>query len=182
MTSSADSPAGAPSSWILRWSDLVPAGAPVLDLACGTGRHVRFFRRRGHPVTAVDIDLTGLADLAGDAGLERIAADLESGGGWPLAGRNFGGVVVTNYLHRPLFSRLIEAVAPGGVLLYETFAAGNERFGRPRNPDFLLREGELLDAVRGRLSVVAYEALEVADPRPAVIQRIAARRPAAAPS
>lgn len=163
-----------PSDWVRRFAALVPAGGPVLDLACGAGRHVRLFLDKGHPVTAVDRDLTGLADIAGDPRLETLAADLEGGADWPLAERRFAGVVVTNYLHRPILPRIVAAVAPGGALLYETFAVGNERFGRPRNPDFLLRPGELLEAVRGRLQVVAYENLEVAEPKPAVVQRIAA--------
>jgi SAM-dependent methyltransferase len=151
----------------------------VLDLACGSGRHARLFLARGHPVTAVDIDVTGLADLEGRAGVELLRADLENAP-WPLEGRRFAGVVVANYLWRPLLPRIVASVAPldqgGGALIYETFAAGNERFGKPGNPDFLLRDGELLEAVRGRLAVVAYECLEVAEPRPARVQRIAAVR------
>ncbi|MGQ9365465.1 class I SAM-dependent methyltransferase [Azospirillum sp. ST 5-10] len=166
--------AGAASPWVARFAALVPAGGPVLDLACGGGRHLRWLRERGHPVTGVDRDLAGVADLAGAPGIELLAADLEDGSPWPLAGRRFAGIVVANYLHRPLFPHLIAALAPGGALLYETFAAGNERFGRPANPAFLLRPGELLEAVAGRLQVVAYEHGVVDRPRPAVVQRIAA--------
>jgi hypothetical protein len=137
---------------------------------------VRLFLSLGHAVTAVDRDLSGLADLDDDARLERIETDLETDAAFPLAGRAFAAVVVTNYLHRPLLPALVEAVAPGGLLLYETFAAGNERFGKPSNPDFLLRPGELLEAARGRLRVIAYEDVSIAEPRPAVVQRIAARR------
>jgi SAM-dependent methyltransferase len=162
------------SDWVARFAGVVPAGGPVLDLASGKGRHARLFLRLGHPVTAIDIDLAGIADLRGDARLEAIQADLESGAPWPLPGRRFAGVVVTNYLHRPLFPGILDAVAPGGALIYETFAVGNERFGRPSNPDFLLRPGELLELVRGRLEVLAYENLEVAEPKPAMVQRIAA--------
>jgi SAM-dependent methyltransferase len=162
------------SSWIARFASLVPAQGEVLDLAAGGGRHTRYFLTRGHPVLAVDRDLGGLAGLKDDR-LTCLRADLEAEA-WPFDGRRFAGVVVTNYLHRPLLPRMVEAVAEGGVLLYETFAAGNEEFGRPRNPDFLLRPGELLEAVRGRLDVVAYEHGAVAEPRPAVIQRIAAVR------
>jgi len=152
---------------------MVPPGAPVLDVAAGAGRHTRLFAARGHPVTAVDRDIASLRDIAGSPA-EIVQADLEDGSPCPFGARQFAAVVVTNYLHRPLFPALVDAVAPGGVLLYETFAAGNERFGKPSNPDFLLRPGELLDAVRGRLRVLAYEDLEVTEPKPAMVQRIAA--------
>jgi SAM-dependent methyltransferase len=165
-----------PSAWICRFAPLVPRGGSVLDLACGGGRHVRLFLAGGHPVTALDRDLSGLADLGARDGLERIEADLEDGGPFPLAGRRFAAVAVTNYLHRPLLPALVEAVAPGGWLLYETFAAGNERFGKPSNPDFLLKPGELLEAVCGDLRVVAYEDIELAEPKPACVQRIAGFR------
>ncbi len=167
-----------PSAWICRFAPLVPRGGAVLDLACGGGRHVRLFLARSHPVTAVDRDLSALQDLGKRAGLERLEADLEEGRAFPLAGRRFAAVVVTNYLHRPLLPHLVSAVAPGGWLLYETFAAGNERFGKPSNPDFLLRPGELLETVRGHLRVLAYEDLEVTSPKPACVQRISARREA----
>jgi SAM-dependent methyltransferase len=165
-----------PLPWIVRFSPLVGAGAPVLDLACGAGRHTRLFLERGHPVTAVDVDVSGLADVEGRPGLEVVQADLEDGTPWPLPGRRFGAVVVTNYLWRPLFPMILEAVGPGGVLLYETFAQGNEALGRPTNPDFLLRPGELLDLVRGELPVVAYEHGRLEHPRPAIKQRLCAVR------
>ncbi|WP_235830124.1 class I SAM-dependent methyltransferase [Algihabitans albus] len=148
----------------------------MLDLACGGGRHVRLFLARGHAVTAVDKDLSGLSDLRQATALEMLEIDLEDGRPFPLAGRHFAAVVVTNYLHRPLLPTLVEAVSPGGLLLYETFTAGNERFGRPSNPDFLLEPGELLRIARGRLRVLSYEDLEVTAPKPACIQRIAALR------
>ena len=156
---------------------MVPEGAPVLDLACGGGRHTRLFAESGHPVTAVDVNLSNLGDLAGHPRVEAIQADLEGGDPFPLPGRTFGGVVVTNYLHRPLPDDLVAAVAPGGVLIYETFAEGNEEVGgRVTNPDFLLHHGELLDLVRGRLRVVAYEDVVLGEPNPAAIQRICAVR------
>jgi len=160
------------SSWIAAWAGLVPAGAAVLDIAAGKGRHTRFFAERGHPITAVDRDVSGLATTDN---IEVIAADLEDGSPWPLAGRAFGAVVVTNYLHRPLFPVLLDSVGPGGVLLYETFMIGNELFGKPSRPEFLLREGELLELVRGRFSVIAYEARMISEPKTAMVQRIAAR-------
>ena len=162
------------SPWVRRFADRIPAGGPVLDLAAGSGRHTRLFLDLGHPVTAVDRDVASLADLRADPAVRILSADLEDGRSWPLGDRRFAGVIVTNYLHRPLLPAIVAAVAPGGCLIYETFAAGNERLGKPSNPEFLLRPGELLEAVHGKLTVLAYENLEVADPRPAVIQRIAA--------
>lgn len=159
-----------PSAWIGRFAALVPQGATILDVAAGGGRHSRFFVQRGHPVVAVDRDIAALRG----PGIEPVLADLEGSNPWPLGARRFGGVIVTNYLHRPILDAIVGAVAPGGALLYETFAVGNERFGKPSNPDFLLRPGELLEAVRNRLRVIAYEDLEVAIPRPAMVQRIAA--------
>ena len=159
-----------PSPWVARFVSTLPPGCPVLDVACGGGRHARLLAAAGHPVTAVDIDVSR---LVADDTLEVVQADLE-GGPWPLDGRRFGGVVVTNYLWRPILDRIVDSVSPDGALIYETFAVGNERFGKPSNPDFLLRPGELLDIVRGRLEVVAYEHGDVTQPRPAVVQRICA--------
>ena len=166
----------APSPWVVRFAPAVPERGAVLDLACGTGRHARHFLQRGHPVTAVDRYGAGVADLLGSAGFTLIEADLESGGAWPAGERKFAAVVVTNYLYRPILPDIVGAVAEGGVLIYETFAEGNARFGRPSNPDFLLRPGELLRAVAGELTVVAYEHGEVARPAPALVQRICACR------
>ncbi len=165
-----------PSLWVARFADLVPAGGRVLDVACGAGRHARSFLQQGHPVTVVDRDTSGVADLGEHPNVEILEFDLEAGKPWPFAGRVFEGVVVTNYLWRPILADIVASVAPGGVLLYETFARGNEQFGHPRNPDFLLRPGELLDAVRGELRVVAYEDRIVEEPDPKAVQRIAAVR------
>jgi SAM-dependent methyltransferase len=162
-----------PSPWIVQWAGLIAADATVLDVAAGSGRHTRFFADRGNKVTAIDRDISALAAQP-DVEIEQ--ADLEDGSPWPLPGRTFGAVVVTNYLHRPLFPALLDALMPGGVLLYETFMEGNERFGRPSRPEFLLKDGELLELVRGRFSVVAYEARLVSEPKMAMIQRIAARK------
>jgi SAM-dependent methyltransferase len=164
-----------PSAWVCRWAAYIPRGGRVLDLAAGSGRHARLLGALGHRVTAVDRDAQAMNRLDGMPNIRTLVADLEAGC-WPYAGEAFEGVVVTNYLHRPLLPLLVVAVAPGGVLIYETFAAGNERFGRPTNPDFLLRPGELLDAVRGRLRVLAYEDIEVTEPKPAMVQRICAQR------
>ena len=165
----------APSPWVQRWSALVPAGAAVLDVACGSGRHTRWFAARGARVTALDRDAAAL-DALRDVAAEIVAADIEAGP-WPLAGRRFDAVVVTNYLWRALLPTLVASVAAGGVLIYETFARGNEAFGKPSNPDFLLAPGELLDAVRGALRVVAYED-GLLDAPPRCVQRIAALREA----
>ncbi len=166
-----------PSPWVLRFASLAREGAKVLDLACGSGRHSRLFLDLGHPVTALDRDLSGLAVTRDTPGFTALESDLEDGSPWPLAGRRFGAVVVTNYLYRPLFPKIIAALAPGGLLIYETFALGNERFGKPRNPDHLLRPGELLEAVRDHLRVIAYEDIERPPPKPARIQRICAASP-----
>ena len=162
-----------PSPWIRQFADLVPQNGPVLDLACGGGRHSRFFLDRGHPVTAVDRNVDAIAPRAG---LEIMACDLEDGGPWPLDQRRFAAVVVVNYLYRPLLPLLVEAVAPGGMLLYDTFAVGNEAFGRPSNPDFLLRPGELPAAVAGELSVLDYFHGRVERPNPAIRQKVCGRR------
>lgn len=161
----------------MRWAPLVPAGGVVLDVAAGGGRHARLFAARGHPVVAVDRD-TAVLRTRPDPRIEIVDADLEHGP-WPFAGRTFAAVVVVNYLWRPLLPALVAAVAPGGALLYETFAVGHERFGRPRNPDFLLRDGELLAAVRGELTVHEYWHGEEGMPPQALRQRLCAFRPRA---
>lgn len=162
-----------PSDWVRRWSHLVPAGGAVLDVACGHGRHLRWFASRGHPVAGVDRDPDAVAAVAG---LGRIVqADIENGP-WPFTGETFDAVVVTHYLWRPLLPRLVASVAPGGVLIYETFADGNETVGKPSRPDFLLQPGELLQAC-GELRVVAYED-GFLDAPPRYLQRIVAVRPA----
>ena len=175
MVTAANHESALPSPWVCRFASLIAAGARVLDLACGGGRHARYLAGRGLQVEAVDRDAALLATLDGVAGVNPRTADLE-GAPWPYQGEQFGAVVVTNYLYRPLLLQLREAVAPGGILIYETFAVGNERHGRPRNPDFLLRHGELLEVVHGRFHVVAYEDLQVEVPKPACVQRICAVR------
>ncbi|MGH8781148.1 class I SAM-dependent methyltransferase [Paraburkholderia sp.] len=165
---------GEPSRWVRRWTHLVAPGGAVLDVACGSGRHTRWFAAHGHPVTAIDRDTDALVELRSEPLVKPLAADLETAG-WPLPDdTRFAAVVVTNYLHRPLFPALLSALAPGGVLIYETFAQGNETVGKPSRPDFLLAPGELLDVVRGRLRVVAFQDGFLAQPRAAFVQRICA--------
>jgi SAM-dependent methyltransferase len=164
-----------PSPWIVRFAGLFSAGGRILDLACGSGRHATILAARGHTVEAVDRDVAALARLQGIAGITAREADLE-GGPWPYFGQSFAGIVVSNYLYRPLLPHLLGALDEGGVLIYETFMVGNELFGKPSNPAYLLRSGELLELVRRRLAVVAFEQGEVAQPKPAMVQRICAMR------
>ena len=165
-----------PSAWVKRWSTLVPAGARVLDVACGAGRHVRWFAGRGAHVTALDRDAAATAPLRAlpETQVEVIVADIESAP-WPLPGRRFDAVVVTNYLWRPLLPTLLASVNNGGVLIYETFARGNETVGKPSNPAFLLEPGELMRAVGG-LRVVAFEDGFLGHGAPRFVQRVVAVR------
>lgn len=161
------------SSWVLRWHrEILPPGR-VLDVACGSGRHTRLLAQHGHTVVAVDLVTSGIDDLRDTPNIAIVEADLENSA-WPFAKEEFDGVVVTNYLHRPLFPRLIAALKPGGVFIYETFAEGNGQYGRPSNPDFLLQPGELLKETCGVARVVAYEDTYVDQPKPALVQRICA--------
>jgi SAM-dependent methyltransferase len=169
-----------PSAWVQRWSHLVPQRGVVLDVACGYGRHARWFHRRNHPVVLVDRSQEAMDAIAAAipaSAREAVVADIEAGP-WPFAGRQFDAVVVTNYLWRPLLPTLLAALAPGGVLIYETFTQGNETVGKPSRPDFLLRTGELLETCRA-LRVVAFEEGFHESP-PRFVQRIAAVREAPA--
>jgi len=161
-----------PSAWLERWSHLIAPGSTVLDVACGAGRHMRCLASLGHHVTGVDRnpDAVALAQSSGEV----LCADIENGP-WPFDGKTFGCVVVTHYLWRPLLPKVVASVAPGGLLIYETFAAGNESVGKPSRPDFLLQPGELIKATEG-LRTVAYEdGFEASPDR--FVQRIAAVRP-----
>ncbi len=177
-----------PSPWVERFAPLIAdAGgggkAWALDIACGDGRHTRLLADLGINVMAIDRDVAGLDDLGACGGVEIVEADLETpqdgAYGLPTHGRGFDGIVITNYLFRPLFPAIFAALKPGGILIYETFAAGNEKIRRPRNPDHLLARGELLKRVADGFHVIAFEEGMVAGPSPAVIQRIcAAKTPA----
>ena len=168
------------SPWIQRFSHLIAPGSSVLDLAAGGGRHVRWFLNQGCKVTALDRDIGPLKRLRSTLNirnnqLEILGADLEDGSPWPLRERRFDGIVVVNYLWRPLFPSILESLDVGGVLLYETFALGQEAFGRPKCSDFLLQPGELVSLVGERLTIVAFEhGLVEGGNGPAVKQRIAA--------
>ena len=163
-----------PSAWVQRWAPLIRPGGTVLDVACGSGRHLRWMAARGHAVTGVDRDAQALAPLQPLGDL--IVADIEAGP-WPLPGETFDAVVVTHYLWRPLLPTLLESLAPGGVLIYETFTQGQASVGKPSRPDFLLQPGELLAVAQG-LRIVAYEDGFLAAPD-RFVQRVAAIRPGA---
>ncbi|MGH8803911.1 MAG: class I SAM-dependent methyltransferase [Polaromonas sp.] len=169
-----------PSAWVQRWSHLVADRGVVLDVACGHGRHARWFYEKKHPVVLVDRAQDAIESIAIPAeACEAVVADIENGP-WPFAGRQFDAVVVTNYLWRPLLPTLLDSLAPGGVLIYETFTQGNETVGKPSRPDFLLRRGELLEVCQG-LRVVAFEEGFLEGPeglQPRFVQRIAAVREA----
>lgn len=175
-------PLGEASDWVRRWTHLLAPRTAVLDIACGRGRHMRWFAEHGHPVVGVDHDPAALHDLADLAEADRaqlVMADIENGP-WPFVDsgvpRQFGAVVVTNYLWRPLMPVIVGSVAPGGLLLYETFAHGNASVGKPSRPDFLLQPGELLAHVAPALRVIAYED-GFCEPPARFVQRIAAVRP-----
>ncbi len=163
-----------PSAWVERFAPLVPNGE-VLDLACGSGRHSRHLAALGHAVVAVDRDAGALAATAGD-GIVTSQIDLEEEGAcWPFGPVRFAGIIVTNYLHRPLLADMLGSLAPNGLLIYETFADGNAAFGKPSNPAFLLQPGELLELARMYgLRVIAFEDGVVNTPKPAMVQRICA--------
>lgn len=163
----------APSLWIQRWAHLITPTSKVLDLACGAGRHMRHLAGLGHAVLGVDRSEEALTSAS--AWGQTLLADIENGP-WPLNDQQFGAVVVTNYLWRPLWPHILSAVAPGGALLYETFAQGNETVGKPSRADFLLAPGELLHvAAQNGLRVVAYEDGFLSGPD-RFVQRLAAVR------
>jgi SAM-dependent methyltransferase len=167
-----------PSPWITRFIGGCGApGALVLDVACGSGRHIALARRYDYHVTGLDRRIDGATEtFANDPGVTLIESDLEDGAPFPVPPASFDGVIVTNYLWRPLLPAIVAAVKPSGVLIYETFRLGNERFGKPSNPEFLLQPGELLDSVGSRLQVIAFEEATLAAP-PRVIQHICAVGP-----
>ena len=163
------------SPWVSRFVPLIGPGGTVLDLACGGGRHARYLASLGFAVEAVDRDAESVGALSDISGINARCADLE-GGPWPYLGRHFAGVVVTNYLWRPLFPQIMATLDKAGILIYETFMIGNEAFGKPSNPAYLLRRDELRHVVHNHLEIIAFEQGEISEPRPAVVQRICAVR------
>ena len=161
-----------PYIWVAAHLPRVAAGGAVLDLACGGGRHTRLALEQDYRVMAVDINIDKLADIMDQPNLAVLEADLENGH-WPLGNAQFDGIIVTNYLHRPLFGHILAALAPGGVLIYETFMTGNEAHGRPTNPEFLLREDELMDVCQN-LDIIGFEQGLEQEPKLAVKQKIVA--------
>lgn len=164
-----------PSDWVCEHARCIKAGGRILDLACGSGRNARWLAAQGWQVEAVDRDATALQALQGIAGITIRLAELESGD-WPYVGELFDGIVVCRYLHRPLLPRLAESLAQDGVLIYETFMQGHEQFGRPSNPDFLLQADELLQVYALRLTLLAFEQGRFETPKPAMVQRICAKK------
>ena len=165
-----------PLDWVVQHAGQIAAPGHVLDVACGRGRHTRYLLSLGYRVTALDRDTGALSDLAGCPNLRIMENDLEDGSPWPVAGEVFEGIVVSNYLYRPLYDALVNALATGGLLIYQTFSDGNAAYGRPRNPNFLLRENELLDVFSQRLTVLDFDQGYTDYPSPAVIQKICCRK------
>tara|TARA_B100001142_G_scaffold298109_1_gene321031 strand:+ start:625 stop:1176 length:552 start_codon:yes stop_codon:yes gene_type:complete len=162
------------SDWVKKYTVLIPSNTLVLDLACGSGRNTRFLLDRGYSVVALDKDTSQLADISNKQNLRKYKFDLEAGIKFPFHRQEFSGVIVTNYLYRPLFENLINSLSDGGVLIYQTFMVGNEAYGRPRNPKFLLKRNELSDVFDKKLDVIAFEQGYTESPKPAVIQSICA--------
>lgn len=170
-----------PSEFVLSFVDRIKPGGEVLDLACGSGRHTRSLLARGFSVTAVDIDLSGVEDLRGHPRCRLWAQNLEDGSAWPWK-QAFDAIVVTRYLYRPILQRLPDLLADRGILIYETFMVGNERYNKPRNPDFLLKEDELESVFEPYLDLIAFEQVYTDVPKPSVVQRYCGRRPHVSPA
>lgn len=164
-----------PSPWLETHAGYIRAQGSVLDVAAGRGRNARWLAQQGFQVEAVDRDEEALRSMCGIDGISLTVADLEQGG-WPYEGRRFDAIVVCRYLHRPLFPRLIASLADGGVLIYETFMQGQEAYGGPSNPEFLLKPDELLQVFCADLEILAFEQGLQTSPAPCMLQRIVCRR------
>jgi len=162
-----------PSSWVIKYANYVPKNSKVLDLACGMGRHTQLFMGRGCHVTAVDIDTQGLQEFANSPNCQIVEMDIEQSEDWLLS-QDFNCIVVTNYLHRPIMKHLANALAPEGILIYQTFMSGNEKFGKPSNPDFLLKKDELMETFEDELEVIAFS--QGLTSKPSMMQQICARK------
>lgn len=174
MSNQVEEPKASPSQWVQRFAHLVPIPSRILDLAAGRGRNTKHFLSLGHYVTAVDIEISNLDKLPPHSKLEIIQTDVELCQSWSIIHEKFDAVIVSNYLHRPLFPKIIDIIAQNGLLIYETFSRGNAAFGRPSNPDFLLNPGELIDVFHPFLQIIAYEYGLESTPKKAVRQRICA--------
>lgn len=164
-----------PSKWVTQYSYLLPHSGPILDIASGGGRHTCYLLKKGHTVVAVDKNISPLQGMKTPL-LFPVQVDLEADAPWPFKPGSFSGIIVTNYLYRPLFENIIDGLEKDGVLIYETFAKGNEKFGKPHNPDYLLKPGELIRFTLDKLHILAYEDLTIAWPKPARLQRICAKK------
>jgi len=164
-----------PSPWIVKYAPLIPKAGRVLDLACGNGRHAIWLVKQGYQVDAIDRDAQVVSSMEGMDNINVFVADLEAGD-WPHSDRKYDGLIVSRYLYRPLLHTLPAMLNPGGVLIYETFMVGNERYGKPSNPDFLLLPNELFEIYSPVLNIIAFEQGEETMPRPAVMQRICAAK------
>ena len=164
------------SAWVRRFYDQIPKNGLILDLAGGSGRHTRFLTQKGFKLLLLDNDIAKAKDLQGVENIVLMEYDLEDGSTLPFPKSSFQGVVVTNYLYRPIFPQLLDLLDDGGILIYETFAVGNEKYGRPTNPDYLLKSGELISLVSSQMRIIAYEECLVRRPAKAYVQRITAAK------
>ena len=164
------------SAWVRRFYDQIPKTGLILDLAGGSGRHTRFLTQKGFKLLLLDNDIAKAKDLQGVENIVLMEYDLEDGSTLPFPKSSFQGVVVTNYLYRPIFPQLLNLLDDGGILIYETFAVGNEKYGRPTNPDYLLKSGELISLVSSQMRIIAYEECLVGRPAKAYVQRITAAK------
>lgn len=164
------------SEWVRRYYRQFPKNGFILDLAGGTGRHARFLSQKGFKILLVDNQISKAKDLQNVEGIKLVECDLEDGNSLPFPASTFQGIVVTNYLYRPIFPQLLCLLEVGGILIYETFAVGHEKYGRPTNPDYLLKSGELINLVSPQMRVIAYEEHSITRPTKAYVQSLVAAK------